>query len=98
MARNYGVPRHINGGYRTSLWPLLALAFTVVGMIDVATHLAHCDFFAAATRSPRLSVDFAALTADRTLALKLPQSQAQSVLTSALLPHSGGVPARAGMG
>lgn len=41
MARNYGVSRHINGGYRASLWPLLTLAFIVVGMIDVATHLAH---------------------------------------------------------
>jgi hypothetical protein len=40
MARNYGVPRHINGGNRASLWPLLTLAFIVMGMIDVATHLA----------------------------------------------------------
>lgn len=41
MARNYGMPRHIIGSYRASLWPLLTLAFIVVGMIDVATHLAH---------------------------------------------------------
>ena len=40
MARNYGVPRHMNGGNRASLWPLLTWAFIVVGMIDVATHLA----------------------------------------------------------
>jgi hypothetical protein len=41
MARNYGVPRHINGGYRASLWPLLILAFFMVGIIDVAVHLPH---------------------------------------------------------
>jgi hypothetical protein len=41
MARNYGVPRHTNGNYRVSLWPLLTLAFIMLGMIDVATHLRH---------------------------------------------------------
>jgi hypothetical protein len=40
MARNYGVPRHTNGNYRASLWPL-TLAFFMVGMIDVAVHLRH---------------------------------------------------------
>ena len=41
MARNYGVPRHTNGNYRASLWPLLTLAFFMVGIIDVAVHLRH---------------------------------------------------------
>jgi len=41
MARNYGVPRHTNGNYRASLWPLLTLAFFMVGMIDLAVHLRH---------------------------------------------------------
>ena len=41
MARNFGVPRHIVGAYRSSMWPLLALALIVVGMIDAATHLRH---------------------------------------------------------
>jgi hypothetical protein len=41
MARNFGVPQRIRSGYRPSLWPLLAVTFVMVGMIDVATHLRH---------------------------------------------------------
>jgi hypothetical protein len=41
MARNFGVPQHISRSYRPSLWPLLAVTFIMVGMIDVATHLRH---------------------------------------------------------
>jgi hypothetical protein len=41
MARNFGVPRHIAGPYRTSMWPLLALALIMVGLINVANHLRH---------------------------------------------------------
>lgn len=38
MARNFGVPRNLNS-FRGSLWPLLAVTFIIVGIIEVATHL-----------------------------------------------------------
>jgi hypothetical protein len=41
MARNFGVPQHINSSYRPAWWPVLAVTFVVVGIIDVATHLRH---------------------------------------------------------
>jgi hypothetical protein len=37
MPRNFGVPRQSK--HRGSLWPLLALTFIMLGVIDVATHL-----------------------------------------------------------
>jgi hypothetical protein len=37
MARNFGVPQQIK--HRGSVWPLLALTFIMLGVIDVATHL-----------------------------------------------------------
>ena len=39
MARNFGVPRQTYGGYRASMWPLVALTLIMIGLIDVATHL-----------------------------------------------------------
>jgi hypothetical protein len=33
--------RQRSSRYRPSLWPLLAVTFIMVGMIDVATHLRH---------------------------------------------------------
>jgi hypothetical protein len=41
MARNFGVPRQTYGGYRGSMWPLVALTLIIIGLIDVATHLQH---------------------------------------------------------
>jgi hypothetical protein len=40
MARNFGVPQHINSTYRP-WWSLLAVPFIMVGIIEVATHLRH---------------------------------------------------------
>ena len=39
MARNFGVPRHTYGGYRGSMWPLVALTPIMIGLIGVAIHL-----------------------------------------------------------
>jgi hypothetical protein len=39
MSRNFGVPRQTCGGYRGSMWPLVALTLIMIGLIDVATHL-----------------------------------------------------------
>jgi hypothetical protein len=41
MSRNFGVPRQTYGGYRGSMWPLVALTLIMIGLIDVATHLHH---------------------------------------------------------
>ncbi len=39
MSRNFGVPRQTYDTYRGSMWPLVALALIMVGLIDVAVHL-----------------------------------------------------------
>ena len=39
MARNFGVPRQTYGAYRGSMWPLVALAGIVLGLINVVVHL-----------------------------------------------------------
>jgi hypothetical protein len=41
MSRNFGVPRQTYGGYRGSMWPLVALTLIIIGLIEVATHLHH---------------------------------------------------------
>jgi len=39
MSRNFGVPQQTYRGYHGSMWPLVALALIMIGLIDVATHL-----------------------------------------------------------
>lgn len=41
MARNFGVPQQISNSYRPSWWPLPAVTFIIIGIIEVATHLRH---------------------------------------------------------
>jgi hypothetical protein len=39
MSRNFGLPQTLNRNDRGSLWPLMLIAFFVIGIVDVALHL-----------------------------------------------------------
>jgi hypothetical protein len=41
MARNFGLPQQVNRDHRGSIWPLLAIVFMLIGVINVAAHLHH---------------------------------------------------------